>query len=323
MDLILKAQLAELLSTPTKLRELKALKMAGCNSKTPPNQRPFPFLELPAELRMMVYKELSVTTVHRNVDSEKAAMPGTNPLNFKLVHFGIPVQLLATCRLIQEEAKDILQQEVDLIRSLVPKMIVEINENDFPRGVGGTVQLIGLWHQDLMENPDADFNRWIRLKQTLPITTLRFVEQAGHQLFRRWRILRHRQRTRRPGAQQNILMLQFRVQDDGVVRAHPCENGPQSIEDQFNVVDKGVSKAIIQRLQPKTRLGSPLVNMGSLRYCACPDPTKLATVIYGWVPRGSLSNYSHPPGALSSEEKAWNRFEYTAGWIEGEEVIAP
>jgi hypothetical protein len=57
--------------------------------------QPFRFLDLPPELRYIVYEQIDSTTKHHTLESINAP---NNPSTVTLVHISLPVQILATCR---------------------------------------------------------------------------------------------------------------------------------------------------------------------------------------------------------------------------------
>ncbi|KAF2824062.1 hypothetical protein CC86DRAFT_248540, partial [Ophiobolus disseminans] len=79
---------------------------------------PFRFLDLPPELRCMVYEELEIATrrhVLSDVDVREASSwepPQAVDLAMTLVRKSIPVAILRTCRIINEEATPLLARKL-------------------------------------------------------------------------------------------------------------------------------------------------------------------------------------------------------------------
>jgi hypothetical protein len=73
---------------------------------------PFRFLDLPSELRLMVYERISINVTHMVLqDLTYGPFASINLLSRTL-----PVALLATCRLVHTEASPVLQPKIALLR---------------------------------------------------------------------------------------------------------------------------------------------------------------------------------------------------------------
>ncbi|KAF1957673.1 hypothetical protein CC80DRAFT_491735 [Byssothecium circinans] len=88
----------------------------------------FRFLDLPKELRLMVYEFLPTKTRHHKLCFMKGRDPGTNSEEYQeyviLVIRSLPVQLLRTCKMINYEVVAILKPKLDSLASTVPQMIL-------------------------------------------------------------------------------------------------------------------------------------------------------------------------------------------------------
>jgi hypothetical protein len=86
----------------------------------------FEFLLLPKELRLMVYCSIEVYTQHRKIYGAPVVWNGQPAqASATLIVKGLPIQLLATCHLIHDEAECFLRPKVESLRQEVPRIIVE------------------------------------------------------------------------------------------------------------------------------------------------------------------------------------------------------
>jgi hypothetical protein len=91
------------------------------------DDQPFRFLDLPPELRLMVYKEIYPHTRHYRLKDpvfqpNSADIP---PSYITLVAKSLPVALLAICRLINAEAAPVLAPKLKKLRKEAPHFIVD------------------------------------------------------------------------------------------------------------------------------------------------------------------------------------------------------
>ncbi|KAF2999248.1 hypothetical protein E8E13_002818 [Curvularia kusanoi] len=93
----------------------------------------FRFLDLPKELRFMVYEHLTVSTKQHRftplkdgflVKPPKSELSHTR-LAITLTLQTLPVQIFSTCQLVYSEAFPFLNRKLDKIRETIPRMIVD------------------------------------------------------------------------------------------------------------------------------------------------------------------------------------------------------
>lgn len=117
----------------------------------------FRFLDLPSELRLMVYEMLPVKiTRHEFVQQSDL------PQYFALIDFAAPVAILATCRQIYEEADAILSSKLQQLQSsethcAIPRLEAGGLALDMITMNDGILQAICDWYNALKDNINADF----------------------------------------------------------------------------------------------------------------------------------------------------------------------
>ena len=91
--------------------------------------KPFRFLDLPAELRYMVYEEIETSTCHyrlKDPSFKPKCEHQTTPVSYMtLVVRSLPVALLATCRLIHKEAVPFLAPKLETLRDEPSHFIID------------------------------------------------------------------------------------------------------------------------------------------------------------------------------------------------------
>jgi hypothetical protein len=88
-------------------------------------------LDLPKELRLMVYELLPIKTKHKVYDATLAEFSRAGPHSFTVIIKTIPgIQILATNRLINSEASSILAPKMNELLSQPPKMLLPFPEAD-------------------------------------------------------------------------------------------------------------------------------------------------------------------------------------------------
>jgi hypothetical protein len=93
----------------------------------------FRFLDLPAELRIMVYERLPITTRHhtfshravRSRDDYVNDLPEDTDIDVSLVIKSLPVALLAICKQIHSEASHHMQPALERLRTEPMRLIVD------------------------------------------------------------------------------------------------------------------------------------------------------------------------------------------------------
>ncbi|KAF2128563.1 hypothetical protein P153DRAFT_386681 [Dothidotthia symphoricarpi CBS 119687] len=104
--------------------------------------QPFRFLDLPAELRMMVYECLSIS-VHHHVLDDPTQLPGYfTRSTITLVTKSIETSIFSTCRKVNAEAVPSLAHHLDKLRSVPTHFVVDFASMDTFAGRGGILSLI-------------------------------------------------------------------------------------------------------------------------------------------------------------------------------------
>ncbi|KAF2825329.1 hypothetical protein CC86DRAFT_325365 [Ophiobolus disseminans] len=105
-------------------------------------QRPFPFMNLPIELRLMVYERLSI---HVNRDDFNRLNNPRNPSagshSFAVMSETVELSILRTSRQVHAEATTVMQKKTEHILNSPPRLIVDLTSATKIHKCGGP-----LWH---------------------------------------------------------------------------------------------------------------------------------------------------------------------------------
>jgi hypothetical protein len=144
--------------------------------------RPFRFLDLPKELHLMVYERLLIKTTHRTYKSCVVYCPyeklnGRCTYMFTTVTKSLPgVMILATCKLVFDEAERILRWSLNTLLNQPPKILVKAcHAKKLFWSLNSPIHALNEYQGALAENPNLTFedclpylNHAIPLKKRLP-----------------------------------------------------------------------------------------------------------------------------------------------------------
>jgi hypothetical protein len=108
---------------------MAALISSPCPSPSSTEDKPFRFLDLPIELRCMVYEEIEMSTSHYRLKDPTitdASEEQTTPASYMtLLVKSLPVSILATCQTINKEEAALLAPKLETLRNEPSHFIVD------------------------------------------------------------------------------------------------------------------------------------------------------------------------------------------------------
>ncbi|KAJ4299305.1 hypothetical protein N0V90_004549 [Kalmusia sp. IMI 367209] len=114
------------------------------------NSTVFRFLDLPKELRLLVYEQLTLKISHGNIERDMVSAGAAQSFSFALVTYSIPgILILATCRFINSEAEAIIERKKKELLAEPPRIWVPYRYKALLYvGAGPVVALV-------------DYSRWL------------------------------------------------------------------------------------------------------------------------------------------------------------------
>jgi hypothetical protein len=157
-------------------------------------EEPFRFLDLPKELRLMVYDFIPVQgrefKIRKDLGTGEIVLDDPNPA-ITATSYHTSTQILRVCREIHDEAYAIMKRKLDQIKTTTPQTTLYIDAPYSRSLLNDFISMVTHWAQALRENGSRDFRHWLKRRRnghnsscslTFPAPMLRFIRQAGIQL---------------------------------------------------------------------------------------------------------------------------------------------
>ncbi|KAF2650113.1 hypothetical protein K491DRAFT_721074 [Lophiostoma macrostomum CBS 122681] len=150
---------------------------------------PFRFLDLPQELRLMVFEFLPITAVHHTIKHRLVKDHG----EVKIITHTVAIQILCVNRQIYNEAKSTMYGKLNTFRFSVPRIIMTSNAHAVASGKRGLLPTLFDWLLRLHDNPRVKFEQWkatptfaasaLMLNETKYPGVALFIKQSGFKLM--------------------------------------------------------------------------------------------------------------------------------------------
>jgi hypothetical protein len=175
----------------------------------------FRFLDLPVELRLMVYDSFSIRKKQHTMHAAKTEV--SEAVNDRpsavMVSHHVSVQILRILRVLQHEAQAIISHQVDKAQDMMPRVMFDGPAIDLLHGVDSVITHITWWLEAVHKNLDFDINSWLQARRVERRDEVRqFMQQAAVQMLAQW------QKFRRPYSSrhrdQTTILFACRVNND-------------------------------------------------------------------------------------------------------------
>ncbi|KAF2027567.1 hypothetical protein EK21DRAFT_114654 [Setomelanomma holmii] len=147
----------------------------------------FRFMDLPVELRLMVYDFLPIRTKHVMFDGGNVEFYA--PIITAVV-YQVPVQVLRVCKGIRDDAQSILKVKMKVVKNITPRVMMDTSCTELLLGEDGLLTFNLFWFMALEDNGDADFRKWLAKRTAtghslakMQGSVLQFLQQAGLQML--------------------------------------------------------------------------------------------------------------------------------------------
>jgi hypothetical protein len=157
-------------------------------------EEPFRFMDLPKELRLMVYDFIPVQgrefKIRKDLGTGEIALDDPKPA-IKATSYHTSTQILRVCREVHDEAYAIMKRKFDQIKATTPQTTLYIDAPYSRSLLNDFISMVTHWAQALRENDSTDFRHWLKRRRngrnsscslTFPAPMLSSIRQAGIQL---------------------------------------------------------------------------------------------------------------------------------------------